>query len=45
MDVSDWLRGLGLERYEPAFRTNEIDERVLPATTQRSALVGGYAFD
>jgi class 3 adenylate cyclase len=29
MDIGDWLRGLGLERYEPAFRDNEIDERVL----------------
>ncbi|WP_076858739.1 adenylate/guanylate cyclase domain-containing protein [Bradyrhizobium mercantei] len=34
MDVGDWLRGLGLERYEVAFRENEIDERVLPSLTQ-----------
>jgi class 3 adenylate cyclase/predicted ATPase len=34
MDVGDWLRGLGLERYEAAFRENEIDERVLPSLTQ-----------
>jgi class 3 adenylate cyclase/predicted ATPase len=34
MDVVDWLRGLGLERYEAAFRDNEIDERVLPSLTQ-----------
>src|SRR5467141_3182616 len=33
MDVADWLRKLGLERYEPAFRDNEIDERVLPSLT------------
>ena len=33
MDVGDWLRGLGLERYEAAFRENEIDERVLPSLT------------
>src|SRR5439155_21183363 len=33
MDVAEWLRGLGLERYEPAFRANEIDERVLPSLT------------
>ncbi len=25
MDVSDWLRGLGLERYADAFRDNDID--------------------
>ena len=29
MDVGDWLRSLGLERYEAAFRENEIDETVL----------------
>src|SRR6516162_3650964 len=33
MDVADWLRKLGLERYEPAFRANEIDARVLPSLT------------
>jgi class 3 adenylate cyclase/tetratricopeptide (TPR) repeat protein/ABC-type transport system involved in cytochrome c biogenesis ATPase subunit len=30
MDVGSWLRGLGLERYEAAFRENEIDDTVLP---------------
>src|SRR6476619_2246535 len=34
MDVAVWLRGLGLERYEAAFRENEINERVLPNLTQ-----------
>src|SRR3569833_2621224 len=33
MDVSGWLRGLGLERYEAAFRENEISEKVLPNLT------------
>jgi class 3 adenylate cyclase/predicted ATPase len=33
MDVADWLRKLGLEQYEPAFRENEIDDRVLPSLT------------
>src|SRR5262245_38171291 len=33
MDVGSWLRGLGLERYEAAFRENEIDESVLPTLT------------
>jgi len=33
MYVADWLRKLGLERYEPAFRANEIDARVLPTLT------------
>ena len=34
MDVVVWLRSLGLERYEVAFRENEINERVLPSLTQ-----------
>jgi class 3 adenylate cyclase len=34
MDVVVWLRSLGLERYEAAFRENEITERVLPSLTQ-----------
>jgi class 3 adenylate cyclase len=33
MDVANWLRGLGLERYEQAFRDNDIDTRVLPRLT------------
>jgi hypothetical protein len=33
MDIGGWLRRLGLERYEQAFRENEIDLRVLPELT------------
>jgi hypothetical protein len=33
MDVASWLRSLGLERYEAAFRDNEITEKVLPRLT------------
>jgi class 3 adenylate cyclase len=33
MDIEGWLRRLGLERYEQAFRENEIDLRVLPELT------------
>ena len=33
MDLGSWLRSLGLERYEAAFRENEIDEAVLPNLT------------
>ncbi len=33
MDVADWLRTLGLEQYEPAFRANEIDATLLPSLT------------
>jgi len=35
MDIGSWLRGLGLERYEQAFRENEIDEEVLPHSPLR----------
>ena len=42
MDIEAWLQGLGLERYVPAFRDNEIDWEVLPKLTSddsgRSAL-------
>ena len=34
MDLAVWLRSLGLEKYEAAFRDNEINERVLPSLTQ-----------
>jgi class 3 adenylate cyclase/predicted ATPase len=34
MDVAVWLRSLGLERYQRAFRENEINEKVLPNLTQ-----------
>ena len=33
MDIGGWLRGLGLEHYEAAFRENAISERVLPNLT------------
>ena len=33
MDVGGWLRRLGLEQYEAAFRENEIDDTVLPRLT------------
>jgi class 3 adenylate cyclase len=33
VDIAAWLRGLGLEQYQPAFRANEIDEKVLPSLT------------
>jgi class 3 adenylate cyclase/tetratricopeptide (TPR) repeat protein len=34
MDIADWLRSLGLEQYEPAFRDNAIDSAVLPRLTR-----------
>jgi hypothetical protein len=33
MDLGGWLWRLGLERYEAAFRENEISEKVLPSLT------------
>src|SRR5438132_4910526 len=33
MDIAEWLRSLGLERYEAAFRDNEIDWAVMPELT------------
>ena len=33
MEVSGWLRNLGLDRYEAAFRENGIDEQVLRHVT------------
>jgi hypothetical protein len=33
MDVGGWLRSLGLEQYEAAFRENAISEKVLPNLT------------
>jgi class 3 adenylate cyclase/predicted ATPase len=34
MDVTDWLRALGLEKYEPAFIENAIAFDVLPELTE-----------
>jgi SAM domain (Sterile alpha motif)/Adenylate and Guanylate cyclase catalytic domain len=33
MDLAVWLRSLGLEQYEAAFRENGVDETVLPKLT------------
>jgi class 3 adenylate cyclase len=33
MNIGVWLRGLGRERYEQAFRENAIDEAILPKLT------------
>jgi class 3 adenylate cyclase len=35
MDVGTWLSGLGLGRYEAAFRESGIDVEVLPELTER----------
>jgi class 3 adenylate cyclase len=33
MDIASWLRSLGLEQYEQAFRDNAVDADVLPTLT------------
>jgi class 3 adenylate cyclase len=33
MDVADWLKGLGLEQYAPAFEQNHIGPDLLPSLT------------
>ena len=43
MDIAAWLRGLGLERYEAAFRDNEIDGAVLPKLTSEDLREIGVA--
>jgi SAM domain (Sterile alpha motif) len=36
MDVTVWLRSLGLGKYEAIFRENDIDETVLPSLTHET---------
>ena len=43
MDIAAWLQGLGLERYAPAFRDNEIDWEVLPKLTSEDLKEIGVA--
>ena len=33
MDIGAWLRGLGLERYDAAFRENRFEADVLASLT------------
>jgi hypothetical protein len=44
MDVGDWLRRLGLEQYEAVFRSNEIDDTVLPNLTGEDLKELGVGF-
>ncbi len=43
LDVAAWLRGLGLERYEAAFREHAIDAAVLPGLTSEDLKEIGVA--
>jgi class 3 adenylate cyclase len=38
VDIAAWLRGLGLEQYESAFRANDVDAQVLPRLTAEDLL-------
>ncbi len=44
MDVGGWLRSLGLEQYEAAFRENRIDDAVLPRLTAEDLKDLGVGF-
>jgi hypothetical protein len=35
MDVADWLRDLGFERYEAAVRENDVDAELLLSLTDK----------
>ena len=41
MDVAAWLQGLGLERYVPAFRDNDVDAEVLRKLTTKDLIAIG----
>ena len=41
MGVASWLQELGLERYEQAFRENEVDDEVLPKLTAEDLIALG----
>jgi hypothetical protein len=43
MDLAVWLRSLGLEQYEAAFRENDIDETILPSLTHENLKELGVA--
>ena len=43
MDISAWLRELGLERYEQAFREHAIDAAILPTLTSEDLKEIGVA--
>src|ERR1700746_1828394 len=44
MDIAAWLRKLGRNQYEPACRSSESDERVLPSLTAEDLKDLGVTF-
>jgi hypothetical protein len=43
VDIAAWLRELGLERHEDAFRDNDVDAKVLPHLTAEDLMDIGIA--
>src|SRR5262245_50792023 len=43
MDLGEWLRSLGLGKYEAVFRENDIDDTVLPSLTHENLKELGVA--
>src|SRR5215213_3163872 len=43
VDIGIWLRGLGLEQYEQAFRANDVDGQILPKLTAEDLAALGVA--
>src|SRR5215472_17922007 len=43
LDIGAWLRKLGLEQYEPAFRANDVDANVVPRLTAEDLISIGVA--
>ena len=41
IDIAQWLRGIGLEQYAPAFADNDIDGALLPELTAEDLLALG----
>ena len=44
MDVVGWLRRLGLEQYEAAFRENNVDGSILPSLTMEDLKEVGVGY-
>jgi class 3 adenylate cyclase len=44
MEIGGWLKSLGLEQYEAAFRENFVDEKVLPSLTAEDLKDLGVGF-
>src|SRR6516165_10117725 len=44
MDVGGWLRRLGLDQYEAAFRENKVDGTILPSLTAEDLKDLGVGF-